>query len=111
MKNITWYKIFDSLEEANLKISLQKTILLRAGKHEICLGRTEKGFFAVQNHCPHQHESLHQGWLNTLDEIICPLHFYRFNLRNGQEMTGKNCPDLFIYPLKITEEGLFLGLK
>lgn len=88
--NITWYRIFDSLEKAKEKIPFQKTLLLRAGKHQICLVHTEKGFFAVQNQCSHLHEELHKGYVNNFNEIICPLHFYRFNLRTGQEMTGKN---------------------
>jgi nitrite reductase/ring-hydroxylating ferredoxin subunit len=106
-----WCKIFSSLAEAEQKINLREPVQLRLGANKrLCLLRTEKGFFAIDNFCPHLGEELHKGRLNDWDEIVCPLHDYRFNLQTGEESSGKNCRDLKTYPIRTDETGFFIGI-
>ena len=72
----------------------RKPILLReelpegAGKalvvngHEIAVFRCRGVLYALQNQCPHEGGSLAGGAVEG-DEVSCPLHGYRFNLKTG----------------------------
>lgn len=103
------YKILDSTEIEE-KLPVKSTMLLRAGHLHICVVRTERGVYAVQNECSHRGASLREGTLNIFEEIVCPLHAYRFCLKTGEERTGKKCPDLRTYRLEKSREGLFIFL-
>jgi ferredoxin-nitrite reductase len=49
---------------------------------EVAVFRLQDGLCAIQNRCPHEGGGL---WSGTLDgeDVICPLHGYRFNLKTG----------------------------
>jgi ferredoxin-nitrite reductase len=44
-------------------------------RHDGCL-------YAIQNRCPHEGAALGGGTLDG-DEVVCPLHGYRFNIKTG----------------------------
>jgi 3-phenylpropionate/trans-cinnamate dioxygenase ferredoxin subunit len=51
---------------------------------DIGLFRTEAGdYYALDDECPHEVASLSEGWIEG-DEIECPLHSSRFDLRDGK---------------------------
>ncbi|MDN5201573.1 Rieske 2Fe-2S domain-containing protein [Fulvivirgaceae bacterium BMA10] len=104
-----WYKIFNSLEIATQKIPVNTAKLLLIGDRRICLAHTLEGFFAVSDTCTHLGESLSKGNLNYLNEVICPWHSYRFNLKTGEECE-RRCRALETYAIKLTNDGLFIGL-
>lgn len=83
-----WVKLFDSLAQAESAIELSKSIQFSIGDKKICLYRTKKGFFALADTCPHQGASLSQGHINAWNEVVCPLHSYKFNIQTGDETTG-----------------------
>jgi len=105
-----WFKVFDSLQAAEQKVPTGGTQLLIAKGRRICLARTENGFFAIDNACPHMGESLHKGVVNYLDEVVCPWHNYRFHLGNGQECKNR-APVATRHTVEIREDGLYLGVK
>jgi 3-phenylpropionate/trans-cinnamate dioxygenase ferredoxin subunit len=104
-----WLKIFGSEEEARQRIRENKPQLLAARNKRICLVLHNNQFYAVQDSCSHQGESLSKGNINSLGEIICPWHNYRFQLATGQP-SDSTCPDLITYPVKVSDEGLFIGV-
>lgn len=104
-----WIKIFDSESKARETITADKPQLLILNGKRICLALHNNTFFAVQDSCSHNGESLSKGNINYLGEIICPLHNYRFNLQNGREC-GSRSRDLVTYPIKIDESGFFVGI-
>ncbi len=110
MRTIIWYKLYDSVAEAEIDLKLRTIKLLRIESLKLALIRTESGFYAFHDACPHMGENLHKGLVNAWDELVCPLHFYRFSLRTGEEQTGKSCPDLKQYLLKYDEKGFFVGI-
>lgn len=109
---IIWHKIFESKEEALKLILLNKTRSLRIGLKKVCIAHTKDGLFATEDACPHKMIKLTAGHIipNT-NEIECSWHQYTFDLCTGKETTGKVIRDLKIYPLKETEEGLFVGIQ
>ena len=102
--------LFESLEEAQQKIPLNKTLKMLVNGQVLCVIQTIEGFKAMADECPHLGESLSKGKVNYLNEIVCPWHSYRFNLRNGQEMTGKYCRDLKFYEIVIDNNKVYLDL-
>ena len=42
-------------------------------------------YFATDDTCPHQGGSLGQGEIDG-DEIVCPWHEWRFNIKNGDSL-------------------------
>lgn len=96
-------------EEVERLVPENQIKTVRLGVEKICLSRKGETYFAFERACPHRKADLGQGFINRFEEIICPLHEYRFNLRTGI-CSHSNCPDLKIYPTQITEEGLKITL-
>ena len=82
-----------------------KINLVQVGHTKICLVRLGEEVYAFDHLCPHQKASLNEGKINSLGEVICPLHHYRFELKTGDVKSG-SCPDLKTYQAEITDEGI-----
>jgi nitrite reductase/ring-hydroxylating ferredoxin subunit len=106
---VNWVKIFPSVDEAMKNLVQNSPRLVIIGQTRICLVRTGEEFYAVQDSCSHNGESLSKGKVNFLGEIICPWHNYRFELRTGRP-ADSGCPDLRTYPIKADSSGFFIGL-
>lgn len=104
-----WIKVFSAVEEAAQHIPEQKPQLVIIGETRICIVRRRDQYYAVQDACPHKGVSLSKGYLNFLGEIVCPLHNYCFDLRNGREAGGKS-RDVKVYPVKVDESGFYIGI-
>jgi nitrite reductase/ring-hydroxylating ferredoxin subunit len=105
-------KVFESLEIAQQAIPLLgiKTVHFKNRDLKVALARTATGFYAVADACPHMKASFGKGFCNQFDEIICPLHEYRFSLHTGVEGSGQGCDDVAIFPVVIDETGLYIEL-
>jgi nitrite reductase/ring-hydroxylating ferredoxin subunit len=109
-KKITWYKLFDSVEAACQMVSKGNVTTLQVGKKKICLAHTEKGFFALNDKCPHNGASLGNGYCTTEGSVVCPLHRYHFDLVTGRAKSGLgDCAET--YPIEIRTDGVFIGFK
>jgi len=102
-----WIKIFADLKIARETIPHNNSKLVIIGEKRICLSNINDAFYAIQDLCPHSGHSLSQGKINYLNEVVCPLHGYRFSLKDGQEGDHK-CKDVQTYRVKVDEEGLFI---
>ena len=108
MGELKWYKVLGA-QEAIQRIPEGTLQLVKLGKQRICIAHTENGYAAVSDVCPHLGESLSGGSVNFLNQIICPLHGYRFDLQNGRECQQRT-PDLEVHKVEMREDGLFLGV-
>lgn len=73
----------------------------------VAVFRTRKDeVFATQATCPHKNGPLADGIIGA-DQVICPLHAYKFQLANG-EPVGNSCPALKTYPVILSESGHIL---
>ena len=104
-----WLKVFESEEKAKNKVLENSTQLLVVNGKRICLARHNGQFYAVQDSCTHNGESLSKGKVNFLGEIICPWHNYRFQLDSGRA-SDSSCPALQTYAVKSSDSGFFIGL-
>lgn len=104
-----WVKIFTGQAEAEQRLTPGKPQLVIANGKRICLVCFSGKFYAVQDSCSHNGESLSNGKVNFMGEVICPLHNHCFSLETGREMSSRSA-DLRTYPIKIDESGFFIGV-
>ncbi len=81
--------------------------LVVAGNIKICVVRQEEKLVAFKNECPHVGQGLNEGLVNFMNEVVCPLHSYKFNLETGEE-ESRRCGSLQFIPVKSNGEGIFL---
>jgi len=104
-----WIKVFSSNGELRERLKEGTPQHLMVNGQSICMVLWKGELRAVENKCPHNGESLSKGKINYLGEVICPLHGYRFNLKNGRE-AGERCRDAETFPVNENDEGVFVGL-
>ena len=104
------FKLFDSLEEAKRRLSMNKPIKVSAAEFKISLVRTPQGIFAIADECTHLGESLSKGTVNHLGEIVCPWHSYRFNLKSGEECQRRS-PKAKTFKIQAEEKGVYLAVE
>ncbi|MEN9686067.1 MAG: hypothetical protein RLZZ28_1853 [Bacteroidota bacterium] len=77
---------------------------------KITLGRFNGKIFAFAHKCPHASGIMADGYINALGQISCPLHRYRFDMKNGRNTSGEGYY-LKTYPTEIREDGVYIGLE
>jgi nitrite reductase/ring-hydroxylating ferredoxin subunit len=75
--------------------------LVRTNRDEIAVFKRGGQLWAIQNICPHEGGQLSRGWLEG-DEVVCPLHGYRFDLKTGACSTD---PKLKARTFKLVAQG------
>jgi nitrite reductase/ring-hydroxylating ferredoxin subunit len=63
--------------------------------------------FAIKNRCPHRSGPLIRGFTDAAGGIKCPMHGWRFDLRNG---SSERPAQATVYPVKIEDNTLYLLL-
>lgn len=71
--------------------------------------RKKDTVFAFAAKCPHAGAKLCEGWTDARGLIVCPLHKYRFNPKNGYNASGEGYK-LKTYPVEIKEGLIHIGL-
>lgn len=107
-QNIEWVNIADSLAE--LSFSEQNLVEIEVKGKKICIALHQEQLYACATKCPHAGGHLSEGFIDAAGNIVCPLHRYKFKLSNGFNTSGEGYY-LKTYPIKITEEGIFVGVK
>lgn len=75
-----------------IKVALKNEIAVGEMKkydvkeNEVTIINLSGEFFAFEDRCPHMNSPLHLGSLEG-DEIVCPLHKARFNIRSGKKVS------------------------
>jgi NAD(P)H-dependent nitrite reductase small subunit len=85
-------------------------LLVKAKQRKIALARIGSEIFALQDSCPHKGGTLSEGRVHTgRCEVICPLHFFRFDVRTGASITN---PELVAptYPVTITDGDVYVDI-
>lgn len=77
---------------------------------KITLAKFKDGYFAFAQKCPHASGRMAQGYINPLGQVVCPLHRYAFDIKNGRNTTGEGY-FLKTYPVELRPNGLFIGFK
>jgi nitrite reductase/ring-hydroxylating ferredoxin subunit len=79
-----------------------------AGVGEIAVTRLESGdYTAFESRCPHARGPLADGKLHG-DVIVCPWHFFRFDLRTGKVPGTTSILELRRYPVMVKGGEIFI---
>ena len=103
-----WIKIAGDINDISFGDNNIATI--KIAKKSICLVKADRDLKACSATCPHAGGDISEGFLDKKENIVCPLHGYRFSLYNGRD-TNNEGYFLKIYKIKETEEGIFIKLE
>lgn len=105
-KRIKWYKVADGKDE--IEWQSNHLALTEVGGRTITLAKTNNGIMACAHKCPHASGVLADGFVDALDNIVCPLHRYKFSMQNGRNISGEGYY-LKTYPIEERDAGIFVG--
>ncbi len=107
-ENENWIKVADSADEIQFKDN--EIAKIEIEEKSICLIKSAEDIKACASKCPHAGNDLSDGFVDKKQNIVCPLHGYRFSMRNGRDINDEGY-FLKIYPVKETPEGIFIKLE
>jgi nitrite reductase/ring-hydroxylating ferredoxin subunit len=73
----------------------------------VCLANTGEEFLATTDICSHDYVELHGGWLED-DEIECPQHGSRFNMRTGKVLNPPATQSIAPYETKVEGRDVYV---
>jgi 3-phenylpropionate/trans-cinnamate dioxygenase ferredoxin component len=77
----------------------------------ICLARTASGHvFAIDDECSHEEQSLCEGDLID-NEVECPMHYSRFDLRTGAPTSLPALDPVRTYPVTVDGDSIFVEVS
>lgn len=106
-KNVKWFKVANSINEIQWQNNLA---VAEAGGKKVTLAKINENLFACAYKCPHAGGILANGFIDAAQNIVCPLHRYKFNLANGRNVSGEGYY-LKIYAVEQRETGIFIGFE
>jgi 3-phenylpropionate/trans-cinnamate dioxygenase ferredoxin subunit len=108
IKLYQWHFVADS--EAALGFGSYDMVQAEVGDKTICIARFKDQLFAFQSKCPHAGAKMVMGYIDAQGNAVCPLHRFKFSLKNGYNVTGEGY-NMRTYPLEIREDGIYVGFR
>lgn len=100
----TFFKIPESFN--GIETHIETAIV---GNKKITLIKFEGKFYACAPYCPHAGGVLSGGRIDAKGNIVCPLHGYRFSIKNGRNSSGEGF-HLKTYEIEETDGGFFIKI-
>jgi nitrite reductase/ring-hydroxylating ferredoxin subunit len=107
-KKYQWLRIAENKNE--LFFADNNLLIVEVNNKKITIAKYNDQLFACSYLCPHASGILADGYIDALGNITCPVHRYKFNLQNGRNTSGEGYY-LKTYPVKFTDEGIFIGFE
>jgi len=107
-KKYSWHKIADHINE--LDFAENNIALAEIKGKKICIGKFKEGVFAFAHKCPHAGGFLSEGYIDALGNVVCPIHRYKYDMKNGRNISGEGYY-LKNWPVELRENGVFVGLE
>lgn len=102
-----WHKIAENIEEINCTVDGMAEFVVADKK--ICLILSKNTLTACAQKCPHAGGIMSKGYIDSVGNIVCPLHGYKFNLQTGRNTTGEGY-FLKLFPVEIRANAVFVGI-
>lgn len=83
---------------------------VEAGGKRICIGKHGDTLFAFAPKCPHASGPLSGGAIDAMGNVVCPLHRYKFCMKNGRNVSGEGYY-LKHWPVEVRPDGVYVGLE
>ena len=106
--SLNWIKVAEA--EAEIDFGSNNIAEVMAGERRICIGKYQGNLFAFSNKCPHASGLFVNGYIDALGNVVCPIHRYKFCLRNGRNVTGEGY-FLKHWALQVKEDGIYVGFE
>ncbi len=100
----TWHKLEFTISD----FAESKPTEITVGTKRIGVLRKGSDLHAFAALCPHASAPMCDGWVDGLGRLVCPLHKYRFDPKNGRNTSGEGYK-LFTYPVEVREDGVYVG--
>jgi 3-phenylpropionate/trans-cinnamate dioxygenase ferredoxin subunit len=107
-KKYDWHRFAGN--EAEIPVAENGIAVIEVKGKKICLTKYQEQWFAFAYKCPHAGGLLANGYVDVVGNIVCPVHRYKFSLKNGRNTSGEGF-FMKTFPIEIREEGLFVGLE
>jgi nitrite reductase/ring-hydroxylating ferredoxin subunit len=106
--SIHWIKVADYITD--ISFGPNELAEVQADGKRICMGRYKDELFAFALKCPHASGYLSDGYIDPLGNVVCPLHRYKFCMKNGRNVSGEGYY-LKHWPVEIREDGIYVGFQ
>ena len=107
-KNYDWHKVAETAAEINFAANGMAEIVVH--DKVVCIISVNNTMSACVQKCPHAGGNMSKGYIDAAGNIVCPLHRYKFSLKNGRNISGEGY-FLKTYPVENRENGIFIGFK
>ena len=103
-KQYNWHRV------NSLPLATGEIIVLDVQGKKICCTRHAGSLYAFAYKCPHASGIMADGYMDDDGNVVCPLHRYRFNVKNGYNTSGEGFY-LKTYPVEQREDGVYIGFE
>ena len=100
-----WHRIAKNI--AGINFSSNGLAELEVNGRFFCVGVYKNEIFACTQKCPHAGGELANGYIDAVGHIVCPLHSYKFNPKNGRNVGGEGY-FLKTFAVEIREDGIYV---
>lgn len=104
---MTWHRIAEHINELDFKPN--NIAVVKVDGKKICIGRFNGSIFAFAYKCPHAGGIMADGYIDALGNIVCPLHRYKYDMKNGRNVTGEGYY-LKHWPTEVRDEAIYVGM-
>ncbi len=106
LKEYTWHFVADSIEA--LGFGSYDIIQAEVAEKTICIAKFKDSIYAFQSKCPHAGAKMVMGYIDLQGNAVCPLHRFKFALKNGYNITGEGY-HMKTYPIELRGDGVYVG--
>lgn len=107
-KNYTWHKLADHITD--IHFAENNIGIAELNGKKICLGKFGEAIFAFAWKCPHAGGIMADGYIDALGQVVCPLHRYKYDMKNGRNTSGEGYY-LKNWPVETKEDGIYVGVE
>lgn len=103
-----WHKIADS--EVEIAIGENGIAVIEVKDKKICVTKFQEQWFGFAYKCPHAGGLLANGYIDIIGNIVCPVHRYKFSLKNGRNTSGEGYY-MKTYDIDLRTDGVYVKLE
>ncbi len=107
-KELIWEKVANTKDD--LVFAENNIAVTELNGKKICIGIFNNEMFAFGYSCPHAGGILANGHFDSLGNVVCPIHRYKFCVHNGRNLSGEGYY-LPHWPVAIKKDGIFIGIE
>jgi len=104
---IEWIKVADHIDA--LPFNAEKIAVVTAADQPYCIARFKERLFGFAYRCPHAAVPLSDGYIDAHGNVVCPLHFYKFSISSGRNVSGEGY-FFKTWPVECRPDGVYMGL-